>query len=93
MGKDGHPEGVPTNKMYLHIGENALIQTKNIIGIFDLDTSTVSKHTRDYLRVCEKQKQVINVTEELPKAFILYKNNTVYISQLATATLVKRMET
>ena|GEM_PF-3684259 len=69
--------------------------TDRIIGVFDLDTSTVSKITRDYLVAAEKNGEVINVSQELPKSFILNeksKGGTVYISPLSPLTLIKRIE-
>ena len=80
--------------MYLHIGNKKSVKKRDIIGIFDLDTSTVSKHTRDFLNKAEKEKRVFNVSFELPKSFILCcnkeKEQKVYISQISTATLNKR---
>ena len=80
--------------MYLHLGQETVIMQDDIIGIFDLDNTTVSKATRDYLAVAEKNKQVINVSFELPKTFILTSNkekgNRVYISQISSSTLLKR---
>lgn len=81
--------------VYLHLGQDTVVRTKDIIGIFDLDITTVSKHTRKFLTKGEKDGCVINVTYELPKSFILCKDkkknkNKVYISQLSTATLLKR---
>ena len=81
--------------MYLHLGQETVVKTEDIIGIFDLDTSTVSKSTRDFLSVSEKEKQVINVTDDLPKTFVLVKGKKqkkcrVYISQLSSSTLQKR---
>ena len=35
--------------MYLHIGNGVSVKEKDIIGIFDLDTSTVSKTTKKFL--------------------------------------------
>lgn len=80
---------------YLHLGKDTSIEIKNIIGIFDTDTSTVSKHTRDFLRQCEKENRVVSVSYELPKSYILYDFDgeySVYLSQLNAATLMKRME-
>ena len=79
--------------MYLHLGEKTVIRTEDIIGIFDLDTSTISKNTRDFLSQCEKEKKVINVSFELPKSFILCREKEdyrVYISQISSQTLLKR---
>ena len=61
--------------MYLHLGEKTVIRTDNIIGIFDLDNSTVSKNTRDFLADATKQGRVINVSYELPKSFVVCKEN------------------
>ena len=47
--------------MYLHLGENTVVRTDSIIGIFDMDTSTISKWTKDYLSNATKNKRVINV--------------------------------
>jgi hypothetical protein len=79
--------------MYLHLGQSTVVKTESIIGIFDLDTATVAKPTRDFLTKAEKQGRVVNVTYELPKSFIVCKEGkemTVYISQLSTSTLLKR---
>lgn len=81
--------------MYLHLGMNTVITTDSIIGIFDMDTSTVSKKTRDFLTQKEKEKKCITVSYELPGSFILCderKEERVYISQLSTSTLYKRAE-
>lgn len=75
--------------MYLYLGGETVINTKNIIGIFDMDTSTVNKATRDYLSKAEKEKRVIYVNYELPKSFIVCEDK-IYVCPLNTATLLKR---
>lgn len=80
--------------MYLHLGQDTVVSMDEIIGIFDLDTSTVSKSTRDYLTKTEKDGNVINVSMDLPKSFIVCSGRDgkkrVYISQISSATLLKR---
>ena len=79
---------------YLHLGKDTSIEIENIVGIFDLDTSTVSKHTREFLSICEKENRIVNVSYELPKSYILYDFSgeySIYLSPLNTATLMKRM--
>lgn len=75
--------------MYLHIGEDTLIKDKEIIGIFDMDTSTVNKATRDYLKKAETDKRVIYVNYDLPKCFVV-TDDKVYVSSINTGTLNKR---
>lgn len=75
--------------MYIYLGGDIAISTKDIIGIFDMDTSTVNKATRDYLSKAEKEKKVVYVNYELPKSFIVCKDK-IYVCPLNTATLLKR---
>ena len=79
--------------MYLHLGQNTVVTHDEILGIFDLDNTTVSKNTRDYLSKAEKSGKVVYVSNELPKSFIVCADSTVYISQISAATLIKRMKT
>ena len=82
--------------MYLHIGKGTVIDTGGIIGIFDLDITSQSHITRKYLSAAEKAGQVINASEDIPKSFVVYERDSkmqVYLSQMATATLLKRAET
>ena len=52
--------------MYLHLGQETVVREQDIIGIFDLDNTTVSRHTRKTLNEAEKAGRVINVTDDLP---------------------------
>ena len=82
--------------MYLNIGASVVIPQDDILGIFDLDNTTWSKHTRTFLSQAEKQGQVVSAGDDLPKAFLLCRDKrgkvTVYLSQLSPATLVRRLE-
>ena len=75
--------------MYLHIGEDTIIRDREIIGIFDMDTSTVNKATRDYLKKAEQEKRVVYVNYDLPKCFVV-TDKKVFISPINTSTLSKR---
>ena len=80
--------------MYLHLGMDKVITFDDIIGIFDLDTTTVSKNTRNYLAKAEKDGIVENVCYDLPKSFIVCRNkkgeDKLYIAQISSSTLLKR---
>ncbi|MDO4830096.1 MAG: DUF370 domain-containing protein [Clostridia bacterium] len=79
--------------MYLHLGQDTVIEAESIVAMFDIDACTVSKKTRDFLTYAEKSGQVVNVSYELPKSFVVCEKDgktTVYISQLATKTLKLR---
>ena len=57
--------------MYLPIGGDMAVRTKAIVGIFDLDNTTTSRHTRQFLQLAEQEGQVVSAAEDLPKAFLL----------------------
>ena len=80
--------------MYIHLGGDYVVAQDDIIGIFDLENTTISKSTRKFLNECENRKEVVNVSYELPKSFILTSKNNknkVYISQISPSTLNKRL--
>lgn len=82
--------------MYIHIGQETVIKKSEIVGIFDLDNTTVCAKTRDFLNKAEKSGKIVTVSYELPKTFIICEkdgNQTVYITPISTATLLKRNET
>ena len=80
--------------MYLHIGNNYSVDVRDIVGIFDIENTTVEKCTKLLLERAEKEKKCIYTTYEMPKSFIVTLNDgreRVYISQLSAATLRKRL--
>ncbi|MBQ2733176.1 MAG: DUF370 domain-containing protein [Clostridia bacterium] len=82
--------------MYLHAGNNRILRSGRIIGIFDLDTSTRGEDTKNYLRQAEKNGVAESAAEELPKSFILYededgKTAKIMFSQISTSALVSRI--
>ena len=79
--------------MYLYLGQSTVISTKDVIGIFDLENTTTSKHTRDFLAASQKSGEIVEVTEDLPKSFVICKQGSdvsVYLSQISPTTLKKR---
>lgn len=82
--------------MYIHLGQETVVKKKDIIGIFDLDNTTISLKTRQFLKIAEKKGQVVNVSTELPKSFVICKEKEkeqkVYITQISSSTLLKRSE-
>lgn len=81
--------------MYLHLGQSTIVRDTDVIGIFDLDITSQSIRTRKFLSNAEKKGEVEAVSEELPKSFVVAgkrKKQKIYISQLSTATLLKRSQ-
>jgi len=80
--------------MYLHLGNDVLVNSIDIIGIFDIENTSTSNITKAYLNGKNNPKHIINVSYEMPKSFIICLNKkneeTLYISQISVSTLKKR---
>ena len=81
--------------MYLPIGGDMAVRDRAVIGIFDLDNTSWSHHTRAFLAEAERQGEVVDVSGELPKSFLLteeYGLSRVYLTQFNAAALEKRAQ-
>ena len=81
--------------MYLSIGSDFAVRDKSILGIFDLDNTSYSKHSRNFLKEAENQGEVVTITDDLPKSFVLTEEfglHRVYLTQFNTAALEKRVK-
>ncbi len=80
--------------MYLSIGNDMAVRESSVIGIFDMDNTSTSKRTREFLSKAEEEGQVVPC-DDLPKSFVLtaeYGLSRVYLTALSSATLEKRIK-
>ncbi|MBQ6531169.1 MAG: DUF370 domain-containing protein [Clostridia bacterium] len=81
--------------MYIRIEENAVVRDKDIIGIFDMDNTTVSRLGRTFLPKAEKNGLIINQTDDLPKSFVVTNTDgktEVLISSVSSKILSDRVK-
>ncbi len=82
--------------MYLHLGQDFIVNTRDVIGVFDLDTATdagqKAKITDEFLRHAQQEGAVVDVSGSMPKSFVLtdFPDDTVYITQISTAAIRNR---
>ena len=80
--------------MYLHLGNDCVVRKKDIIGIFDLENTSLSKDTKDFLNNASKKGEVIYLTMDIPKSYIVCEKDgkkNIFISLLSASTLRKRL--
>lgn len=75
--------------MYVHLGNEITINDKGIIGIFDIENTSLGNDTREFLKKSTGNGKIVNVSYEMPKSFIVC-DNKVYISQISASSLYKR---
>ena len=80
--------------MYLSIGNDMAVRENSIIGIFDLDNTSYSKRTVEFLNHAEKEGLIVPC-DDLPKSFVLtaeYGLARVHLTSLNAYTLEKRLK-
>ena len=72
-----------------------VVNDRDILGIFDIDYCSVDRRTRDYLSRAQKEGRIVDVSQEIPKSFIVVRSDDgekVYITNISPATLTRRSE-
>ena len=73
--------------MYIHLGRDYVLNDRDIIGIFNLETTTVSPRGREFLNYAQKNGAVVSLSDDLPQCYVLADApvDTVYLSELSSA--------
>ena len=80
--------------MYIHLGRDYVLNDRDVIGIFNLETTTISHRGREFLNYAQKNGAVVSLSEELPQCYVLADApvDTVYLSELSSTAMKKRTE-
>ena len=81
--------------MYLHLGSDTVVNTKNIISVLDLESTSVSKYSKEFLKIAQEEGFVRNVSDELPKSIVICEEqgqSVVYITNISTKALSGRIK-
>lgn len=81
--------------MYLHIGNKKSVRGDRIIGIFDLDTATVSGISKDFINRKQREGLVEYDDSDLPRSFVLYDDAgkfKIKLSRISSVGLKVRSE-
>ncbi|MBQ8381698.1 MAG: DUF370 domain-containing protein [Clostridia bacterium] len=77
--------------MFLHLFPTCVLDKRDVIGVFDMDTATVSPESRRFLRECERKKKLYSVAKDIPKSFVVTEN-AVYLASLAPGSIRGHLE-
>jgi len=79
--------------VYLHLGGGFVVDKRSVVGVFDMDNTTVSRNGRMLLKKAQEEGRVVDASDDLPKSFVLteeYGDTTVYISSISSQSLKRR---
>ena len=82
--------------LYFHAGQDFVLNTRDVIGVFDLDTAGASRRTEEYFRHVESEGAVVDLCARArcPRAFLspISPTRPFISAQLSPAALKKRAE-
>ena len=81
--------------MYIHLGRDYVLNDRDIIGIFNLETTTITPRGREFLNYAQKNGAGVSLSDELPQSYVLADGavvDTVYLSELSPAAMRRRAE-
>ena len=81
--------------MYIHLGRDYVLNDRDVIGIFNMETTTITPRGREFLNYAQKNGAVVSLSDELPQSYVLADGavvDTVYLSELSSAVLRRRAE-
>lgn len=77
----------------MHLGKSETVRDSEIVGIFDIEKATLSRDTRNFLSVMQKEYKAVNLATDLPSAFVLTDGeytDRIYITSLSARVLKSR---
>lgn len=75
--------------MYLHVGEDVMVRSSEIIAILDKDTVNASDEIKQLLD--KKAAIVINLVNDTFFKSLVITDSQIYLSPIASVTLKKRL--
>ena len=81
--------------MYKRQGRDYVLNDRDIIGIFNMETTTITPRGREFLNYAQKNGAVVSLSDELPQSYVLADGavvDTVYLSELSPAAMRRRAE-
>lgn len=73
--------------MYLHVGEDVLVKTKDIIAILDIDSASSSTLMGEF--IARQDQKAVHLAKGTVKSIVITGEH-IYYSPLASGTLKKR---
>ena len=79
--------------MLLPLGGDLSVPLETVVAVCDLDNTTGSRRTREFLAAADKAGRVVSAGEDLPRSFVVCAGDgetRVFLSSLSPAALRRR---
>lgn len=77
--------------MFIHLGEDIIIQSEDVIAIMDGDLLNHSTIFNEFVQINTKNKRIVEIVKGMVKSIVVTENK-IYFSPLSTITLKRRSQ-
>lgn len=77
--------------MFLHLGEDIVLRTKEIVAIIDSNIVEESEIIKEFIDVNDKKNNIVHISDGTVKSIVVTENK-VYFSPLTAVTLKRRSQ-
>jgi regulator of extracellular matrix RemA (YlzA/DUF370 family) len=75
--------------VYIHLGNNYIISTQNIIAIINLNPP-LNEDIKDIMEIARSERKLVNISEKGKNKALILCDDRVYLSPISSNTLYKR---
>lgn len=80
--------------MYLHIGKDIIVDSKNIVGIFNIEYIGNTKEYKNLCKRLEGENKIVRISENKEKSLIITRDKNkelAYFTNIGVYTIAKRL--
>lgn len=78
--------------MFLHLGGDIIVPKNEVIAIIDLNSSTKSETTREFIQVSEEEGFISEISDKSRAKSLVITSKVIYYSPISSTTLKKRSD-
>lgn len=75
--------------MFLHIGADVSVRSKDVVAIIDIKSAELAEATREFLQVMDSESTLLDISQNNPRSFVVTREK-VYLSPISAVTLAGR---
>ena len=77
--------------MYISIAPDTVVRAADIVGVFDIDKTSVGRDTKGFFKKAQQSGRVQVAAGDIPVSYVVLKDGRVILSPQSVATIKQRL--
>ena len=77
--------------MYINIAPDTVVRDCDVVGVFDIDKTSVGRDTKEFLKKAEQSGRIEVAAADIPVSYIVLSDGRVILSPLNVTTIKQRL--